>query len=88
MRSVVVAYELTLVGACLPREEREAARMVQDLYAVVRQSGGNAVDVWSYRFPTFGHASTAIHAIRQLGLSFDDKTIVAVDQRTGHVLQH
>jgi hypothetical protein len=61
--------------------------MIHDLYTVVQQSGGDAVDVWSYQFPTFGHASTASHAIRQLGLAFDDITIVTVDRRTGNALQ-
>jgi hypothetical protein len=85
MPSVVAAYELTLVGACLPHNEGKASQMIQDLYTVVRQSGGDAVDVWSYQFPTFGHASAASHAIRQLGLAFEDITIVTVDQRTGHL---
>jgi hypothetical protein len=69
-------------------DEAEARQMIQDLYTVVRQSRGDAVDVWSYQFPTFGHASAASHGIRQLGLVFDDITIVTVDQRTGHALQH
>ena len=38
MRSVAVAYELTLLGACLPHDEAEAFQMIQDLYTVVRQS--------------------------------------------------
>lgn len=88
MRTVAVAYELTLVGACLPHDEGEASQMIQDLYTAVRQAGGDAVNVWSYQFPTFGDASAASHAIRQLGLVFDDLTIVTVDQRTGHALQH
>jgi hypothetical protein len=88
MPSIIVAYELTLVGACLPHEDGKASQMIQDLYRVVRQSGGDAVDVWSYQFPTFSHARAASHAIRQLGLTFDDLSIVTVNQRTGRALRH
>ena len=81
-----IAYELAIVGGSLADDESAAHEQVERLDRAIRDNNGVSVGPWEYHFPTLDNAKEAAHAVRQIGISFDELTIKPVDSHSGNDL--
>jgi hypothetical protein len=78
-----VAYKLSIIGGELSDHELTKLDQIKKLGQIAQDHGGDAAGPWEYHFPTFDHATTAAHEIRQMGLTLDSIEIRPVDGDTG-----